>query len=106
MANFPRDQFDEIPQDLTRVGAHRAPAKKGRGWIALLWAILATVILVAGGLFALSRLDSRFAIELPIFEQETPTPTPTPTPTAEPVTDPTTLEPEFLAGLSISVLNA
>src|SRR5207344_1138221 len=83
------------------------PGKKGRGWIAFLWAVLATVILVAGGLFALSRLDSRFAIDLPIFQQEeTPTPTPTPTPTAEPVTDPTTLDPEFVAGLSISVLNA
>jgi hypothetical protein len=67
MATFPRDQFDAIPDDLTRVGAHRAPAKKGRGWLAFLWAVLATVALVAGGLFTLSRLDSKFAIDFPIF---------------------------------------
>jgi hypothetical protein len=109
MANFPRDQFDDIPEDLHRVGAHRAPAKKGRGWFAFLWAILATVILVAGGLFALSRLDPRFSLDIPLFQPaETPTPTPTPTPTAEPVTDPvgfSTENPELWAALTVSVLN-
>lgn len=106
MANFPRDQFDDIPDDLQRVGAHRAPAKKGRGWLAFLWAVLATVVLVAGGLFTLSRLDSKFSLDLPIFSQETPTPTPTPTPTAEPVTDPSTLDEDLRKALTISVLNA
>ena len=109
MATFPRDQFDDIPEDLHRVGAHRAPAKKGRGWFAFLWAILATVILVAGGLFALSRFDSRFALDIPLFQaEETPTPTPTPIETAEPVTDPvvwSTENPELWAALTVSVLN-
>ena len=108
MATFPRDQFDDIPEDLHRVGAHRAPAKKGRGWFAFLWAILATVILVAGGLFALSRLDPRFALDIPLFQQETPTPTPTPVVTAEPITDPATWStenPELWAALTVSVLN-
>jgi hypothetical protein len=107
MATFPRDQFDDIPEDLHRVGAHRAPAKKGRGWFAFLWAILATVILVAGGLFVLSRVLPDFS--LPIFpEQETPTPTPTPIETADPVTDPATWStenPELWAALTVSVLN-
>lgn len=108
MATFPRDQFDDIPEDLHRVGAHRAPAKKGRGWLAFVWAVLATVVLVAGGLFALSRLDPRFAIDIPIFQQETPTPTPTPIETADPVTDPvafSTENPELWAALTVSVLN-
>jgi hypothetical protein len=109
MATFPRDQFDDIPEDLHRVGAHRAPAKKGRGWFAFLWAILATVILVAGGLFALSRFDSRFALDIPLFQpEETPTPTPTPIQTADPVTDPvawSTENPELWAALTVSVLN-
>ena len=105
MAKFPSDQFDDIPDDLVRVGAHRAPAKKGRGWLAFLWAVLATVALVAAGLFTLSRIDSDFSLDL-FPPQETPTPTPTPTPTAEPVTDPSTLEKDFKKSLTISVLNA
>jgi hypothetical protein len=108
MASFPRDQFDEIPGDLQRVGAHRAPAKKGRGWLAFLWAVIATVVLVAGGLFVLSRINPEFSVPIPWFEQETPTPTPTPTPTADPVTDPVafaTENPELWAALTISVLN-
>jgi hypothetical protein len=106
MATLPRDQFDDIPEDLHRVGAHRAPAKKGRGWLAFLWAVLATVILVAGGLFVLSRVTD---FSLPFFpEQQTPTPTPTPVITAEPVTDPVTWStenPELWAALTVSVLN-
>jgi hypothetical protein len=104
MASFPHDQFDEIPADLQRVGAHRAPAKKGRGWLAFLAAVIATVVLVAGGLFVLSRLNPEFSVPIPWFDQETPTPTPT----AEPVTDPvafSTEQPELWAALTISVFN-
>ena len=107
MATSPHDQFDDIPEDLHRVGAHRAPAKKGRGWLAFLWAVLATVVLVAGGLFVLTRLDSTFS--LPFFPAaETPTPSPTPIQTAEPVTDPvafSTENPELWQALTVSVLN-
>jgi len=105
MASFPRDQFDAIPNDVDRVGAHRAPRKRGRGWIAFGWATLATAVLVVGGLFALSLFDPRF--ELPIFPGESATPSDTPTviQTAEPVTDPTTLDPALLETLTISVLN-
>ncbi|MBN9140916.1 MAG: LytR C-terminal domain-containing protein [Micrococcales bacterium] len=104
MASFPRDRFDDIPTDVDRVGAHRTPRKRGRGWIAFAWAVLATAVLVVAGLFALSTLDSRF--ELP-FGQQTPTPSDTPTvvETAEPVTDPTTLDPAYLQQLTLAVLN-
>ena len=47
MANFPTDQFDELPDNVDRVGAHRGPKVKGRGWIFLGWAVLATVVLGA-----------------------------------------------------------
>ncbi|AYF97408.1 LytR C-terminal domain-containing protein [Protaetiibacter intestinalis] len=105
MASFPRDQFDDLPRDTDRVGAHRAPGKRGRGWIGFGWAVLATAVLVVVGLFALAAFDSRF--QLPIFAQpsETPTPTPTVIETADPVTDPATLDPAFLQGITISVLN-
>ena len=55
---FPRDRFDSIPHGIERVGAHRAPARRGAGWIAFGWAALATVVLVAvgiGGVVVLQR---------------------------------------------------
>ena len=49
---FPRDRFDSIPHGIDRVGAHRAPARRGAKWIAFGWAALATVVLVAVGIGA------------------------------------------------------
>ncbi len=104
MASFPRDRFDDIPGGVDRVGAHRAPGRRGRGWIGFAWAVLATAALTVVGLFVLSTFDPNF--KLP-FAQDTPTPTPTPTvvQTAEPVTDPATVDPAYLATLSLAVLN-
>jgi LytR cell envelope-related transcriptional attenuator len=106
MATFPHDQFDELPDDIARVGAHRAPAKKGRGWIGFAWAALASGLLVVVGLYALSLISDRVTIDIPIFNgapEETPTPTPTVVPTAEPLLDPATLDPARL--ITITVLN-
>lgn len=103
MASFPKDQFDDFPRDLERIGAHRGPKRRGRFWIALAWAALATVVLFVGGLIALNRI---FGMDfgLPIFaEAPTPTPTPSAIQTMEPVTDPSTLDP---AVIKITVLNA
>ncbi len=94
MATFPPDQFDELPQDVLRVGAHRGPPMKGRGWIAFAWAALATGVLVIGGLYGLSRIDAAYNFELPFAgEPVGPVEEPTPEPTIaiEPVTDPTTI---------------
>jgi hypothetical protein len=103
MASYPKDQFDKLPEDLRRIGAHRAPKKGGRGWIGFAWAVLATGVLVFGGLFALSEFLG-VDIGLPIFAaEETPTPTPTPTPTAEPVADPTTIDPA--RAITVTILN-
>lgn len=89
MANFPQDRFDEVPTDLQRVGAHRAPKKRGRGWLGFAWAVLATVILTGGGLVGLAAINSSINFDLPFFQaEETQTPTPTATPTAEPTLDP------------------
>lgn len=90
MANFPPDRFDSVPSDLLRVGAHRAPKKKGRGWIGFAWAIVAIIILTGGGLVGLAAIDSNINFDLPFLPaaEETETPTPTPTPTAEPTLDP------------------
>lgn len=103
MAAYPKDRFDELPEDLKRVGAHRGPKKKGGGWVGLAWALLATGVLVFGGLWGLSKFVG-VDVGLPIFDAApSPTPTPTPTPTADPVLDPTTIDPA--RNIKVTVLN-
>jgi hypothetical protein len=53
----PRDRFDDVPADLARVGAHRAPARRGRGIVTFGWAALATGVLVGAGVFGLSVIE-------------------------------------------------
>lgn len=103
MAASGQDRFDRIPDQPGRVGAHRGPATRGRGWFTLLWALLATVALVFGGLFVLSRwLDVDFG--LPIFAQPTVEPTaPAVTTPPPPVTTAADLDPA--RGITIIVLN-
>lgn len=109
MANFAKDRFDELPSDLKRVGAHRAPASRGRGWVGFGWAALATVVLVVSGVFALSVMNEDF--RLPFFQAEEDEPTIAPTvseaPEAEPALDPevaiTVLNGTPMAGLATTV---
>lgn len=105
MASTPRDRFDDIPDDLVRIGAHRSPAKRGRGWIAFAWAALATGVLVVGGLYGLSLVNPAISFELPEIGGGAAQPgsTPTPEPEVEAVTDPALVDPAL--GLAISVLN-
>lgn len=101
MATYPKDRFDDLPQDLERVGAHRAVRKGGRGWIAFGWAALASGVLVIAGLLGIAYIGN---VDLGLFPVETvAAPTPTPTPTAEPLTDPAAIAPE--RGISITILN-
>ena len=99
MAKYPKDQFDDIPADLARVGAHRAPAKAGRGWITFAWAALFTGIFVVAGLGGLSLLKNQS------FFGGAPQTTPTASveATADPVLDPSTIDPA--RAISITVLN-
>jgi hypothetical protein len=106
MASYPKDRFDDLPDDLVRVGAHRAPKKRGGGWIGLAWAALATLVLVVGGLFVLSLVDESIRFELPglpVASEPTVTPTEATTPTAIPLTDPALIDPARL--ITITVLN-
>src|SRR4051812_45575940 len=108
MASFPPDPFDDIPADLSRVGAHRAPPRPGRGWIRFAWAALATGVLVVAGLFGLSRLVPGVSISLPNFgggstASASAAPSASSTPTAPAVTDPTKVDPALK--LAITVLN-
>ncbi|GAB2467377.1 hypothetical protein HD599_000400 [Conyzicola lurida] len=106
MASYPKDRFDDLPKDLVRVGAHRAPKKRGGGWIGFAWAALATLVLIVGGLFTLSLVDPSIRFEfpgLPAASEPSATPTDATTPTALPLTDPALIDPA--RGITITVLN-
>lgn len=102
MANFRTDQFDEVPDNADRVGAHRGAKVKGRGWITFAWAVLATVVLVVGGLYVLSIFDNQIKFGLGTNADATNSPTGTPTPVITPITDPSSVASR---DISITVLN-
>ncbi|MGO4692051.1 LytR C-terminal domain-containing protein [Glaciibacter sp. 2TAF33] len=99
-SNFPKDRFDDLPHKLDRVGAHRAPAKRGKGWVTFWWALAATIVLVAIGVLGLFYLNNRLDFALPGTNSPTPTASASATPTRPPTAEPT-LDPS----LSITVLN-
>jgi hypothetical protein len=96
--SYAKDRFDHLPHALDRVGAHRAPGKKGRGWIAFWWALGATVLLVGAGVVGLALLNNNLKLELPgttpaattaetsdpASTEEVPVPVPAPAATADP----------------------
>lgn len=86
MAKFPQDRFDSVPSDVQRVGAHRAPKKRGRGWIGFAWAVAATIVLSGAGIIGVVAIDE--SIRFDFLTPDRPAPTiPTVAPTAEPVVD-------------------
>jgi hypothetical protein len=88
MATYLRDRFDDLPRDLQRRGAHRAPPKRGRGWIGLVWALVATVALIAIGLTALSLIGNTRATPDSPAAVTTAAPSPSSAATAAPKIDP------------------
>jgi hypothetical protein len=96
--SYPNDRFDDVPQHLDRVGAHRAPAKKGRRWVAFWWALAATALLIGIGAVGLTVLNNRLNFTIPGIQAIAPSETPVEeaVPTAEPTTDPSA---------SVTVLN-
>jgi hypothetical protein len=104
MANFRTDQFDNLPENVDRVGAHRGPKAKGRGWITFAWAVLATALLVVGGLYVLSIFNDSIKFGLGPQPTTAPTASGTPTPVITPVADPTS--PDVAArNITVTVLN-
>jgi hypothetical protein len=81
---FPRDRFDDLAPDTGRVGAHRAENPRMRAGIVLLWAAVATIVLVIAGIFGSLLVSGRIS-----FAPPEALPTTTPAPAVEPVVDPT-----------------
>jgi hypothetical protein len=102
MANFRTDQFDNLPENPDRVGAHRGPKVKGRGWITFAWAVLATAILVVGGLYVLSIFNSSINFGLGPSAGSTATASSTPVPVITPIVDPTSIASR---DITVTVLN-
>lgn len=113
MPRFPEDSFDRLPAPTGRVGAHRGPVPRGRGWRVLAWAALATVLLVGAGIGYLAIIDNnnQFTDALGgAGSSQAATEAPTPTPTVAPVTDGTksvtVLNGTEIAGLATRVGDA
>ena len=97
---FPRDRFDSIPHGIERVGAHRAPARRGARWVAFGWAALATVVLVAVGIGAVVVFNDRLNFGEPPVNTPTPTPVATAAPTVAPDVPVTVLNGTTTSGLA------
>ena len=99
---YPHDRFDHLPHSLERVGAHRAPGKKGRHWVAFWWALAATGLLIGLGVFGMASLDSKLNIAIPGLSSSSATDPATATDAATAVPTATaTVDPS----LTVTVLN-
>lgn len=86
---YPTDRFDQVPDGLERIGAHRAPRPRGYGWIWVAWCAGAVVVIVGLGALGIFAINGTLNVDLPFSTStKTPTPTPTPTPTITPVVNP------------------
>jgi hypothetical protein len=97
---YPRDRFDSIPHGIERVGAHRAPVRRGSRWVAFGIAALATVVLVAVGIGGVVLLGDRLNFGDPGTATEPPTPVATAQPTIAPDIPVTVLNGTTTTGLA------
>jgi hypothetical protein len=87
---FPTDRFDQVPADLERIGAHRAPRPRGYGWVWVAWCAGAVIVIVGLGALGIFAINGTLNVKLPFGggTTTTPTATPTPTPTITPAVNP------------------
>lgn len=109
---YPKDRFDDIPDTLQRVGAHRVQNGKRRGWVGFAWAALATGILVTAGVIGLGILTQTVDFTLPgaaarnSANATNTSPSAIPTASAEPsATTPAAVTPQLDGRVLITVLN-
>src|ERR1700679_3020559 len=108
--SYPKDRFDEVPENQQRVGAHRAPPRKGRGWIGFGWAAVATLVLIGIGVIGLFAANGTITIHDPLASgapasssSPSATPTPTPTPTVNPALNVAVLNGTKVPGLAADI---
>lgn len=93
---YPPDRFDELPRDLQRVGAHRAPGRAHHRLVAFGWSALATGLLVGAGVLGLAAFTDSINIDLPFESGVAEAPSDPPVETVAPLLD---------AAVAITVLN-
>ena len=93
------DQFDDLAPGLDRRGVHRAPKRRGAGFVPFAWAALATGALVVAGVGTLIVTSDSISMKdfESIFALPTAAPSATPKATAAPTVDPASV---------VNVLNA
>lgn len=92
MTDFPPDRFDDVPEHLGRVGAHRAPGTGRRRWAIVGWSALATGAIVLAGVFGLGLVDETLIVQDPTTDAESEAPIDDGPEPVTPVTDPSTIE--------------
>lgn len=94
-----RDQFDDLAPGLDRRGVHRAPKRRGAGFVPFAWAALATGVLVVGGVGTLIVTSDSISMKdfESIFALPTATASAAPRVTPSPTVDPASV---------VNVLNA
>lgn len=103
--SFQHDRFDELPDDLQRVGAHRVPRKPGRRWVGFAWAALATVVLVGAGVVGLMVLNGQLDAGSDTSAGAPSASAPAATEGEAPVDAPPPVEPIVDPALAVTVLN-
>ena len=93
--SYPPDRFDDVPGDLKRVGAHRAPPRRGSGYVRLAWAAVTVVVLVSLGVTALFIGSGRIDLSAWFGTQSSPVASASPSAVAA----------EIDPDLSVTVLN-
>lgn len=58
MSSYPKDRFDDLPADLDRRGAHRAPRTRAAKLASWLWGLGAIAVIVLLGVLGMSIIDS------------------------------------------------
>ncbi len=89
---YPKDRFDDLPADVERIGVHRAENPRLRVGVIVMWSAIATIVLVALGVFGTMLATGRIGAGT----QAPPAPV-AGGPAAEPVVD---------TSYSVLVLNA
>lgn len=58
---YPKDRFDDLPSDVTRIGVHRAENPRLRGGVVIMWSAIATILLIAVGVFGTMLATGRIS---------------------------------------------
>lgn len=100
MSSYPKDRFDDLPADLDRRGAHRAPRTRAAKIASWLWGLAAVAVLVLLGVLGMSIIDG---IVTPGREEAVATETPTEAPAEE--TAPAEAQPSLDPNVPVTVYN-